>query len=1048
MISRFFIDRPIFAAVISIVIVLVGLVALYFLPIEQYPNITPPQIQVTASYNGADASTVADLVAAPLEEQINGVEDMIYMYSENSSNGLMSLNVYFNIGANADMAQVNVQNRVSQALPQLPAEVQKSGVIVQKTTPNILLIVAVDSPDDIYDDIFISNYATINVMDDLMRVKGVSNASNIGARDYSMRIWLRPDKLAELSLTASDVVRAVQEQNAQFGVGQIGQAPNANPVIMNIPISTKGRLKEPAEFENIILRAYEDGSMVQIKDVGRVELGAQDYSVDGRLNNKTTTLIAVYQEYGANAIDVADAIRKKMDELSQRFPEGLRYTIPYDTTEFIKMSIKEVSQTVFEAAFLVVLVVLIFLQKLRATLIPVLAMAVSLIGTFAGMYAFGFSLNTLTLFGLVLAVGIVVDDAIVVIENVERNMREYKLKPKEAARRAMDEVTGPIIAIVFVLCAVFIPVAFLGGIAGQLYRQFAVTIAISVVFSGIVALTLSPSVAALILKEEHKDTWFSRKFNSGFQKFTDFYMLGSAWFVRNAVAGIVFFCLLLALTGYLFQTIPTSFVPQEDQGYLMVVSMMPDGSSLDRTKEVDDTITQMSLKEAGVDYVVSFSGFSLIEGLNRTTIGSNFVVLKDWSQRTTPDLYASGILKTLQAKFAQIKESIVLVFNPPAIQGLGTVGGFEFWIENRGDGDISHLEQVTREFIAKANERPELQGLNTSLQADNMQLYINLDRYKTRSMGVAISEVFQTLQVLLGSLYINNFNKFGRTFQVVAQAEPKYRAKLSDIGEVYVKTDKGDMVPLNSLVEVEYRTGPTLVSRFNGFNAARILGNSAPGYTSGQAMLAMEEMAKEFLPLDMSYSWAGESYQEKATSGSSTTVLLGGMVMVFLILSALYERWALPVAIILAIPLGILGALIAIWIRGLSNDVYFQVGLVTLIALTAKNAILIVEFAVSRQEEGGLTSAEAAVDAARLRFRAILMTSLTFIFGVLPLVISKGAGAASRHSVGTGVMGGMISATIFVVLLVPLFYSLVNWRHKKVEKKEEPTVTPQVSEGV
>lgn len=1047
MISRFFIDRPIFAAVISIIITLMGLVALYFLPIEQYPNITPPQVQVTATYNGADASTVADLVAAPLEEQINGVEDMIYMYSENSSNGLMSLNVYFNIGSNADMAQVNVQNRVSQALPQLPDEVQKSGVIVQKTTPNILLIVAIDSPDEIYDDIFISNYATINVMDDLMRVQGVSNATNIGARDYSMRIWLRPDKLAELKLTASDVVRAVQEQNAQFGVGQIGQAPNANPVIMNIPISTQGRLKEPAEFENIILRAYENGSMVLIKDVGRVELGAQDYSVDGKLNNKTTSLIAVYQEYGANAIDVADRIRAKMDELSRRFPEGLRYTIPYDTTEFIKMSIKEVSKTVFEAAFLVVLVVLIFLQKLRATLIPVLAMVVSLVGTFAGMYAFGFSLNTLTLFGLVLAVGIVVDDAIVVIENVERNMREYKLSPVEAARRAMDEVTGPIIAIVFVLCSVFIPVAFLGGIAGQLYRQFAVTIAISVVFSGIVALTLSPSVAALILTEHHKETWFSRTFNSGFQKFTDFYMHGSAWFVRNAVIGVIFFCCLLAAVGFFFKIIPTSFVPQEDQGYLMVVSMMPDGSSLDRTKEVDDVITNISLKEPGVDYVVSFSGFSLIEGINRTTIGSNFVVLKDWSQRQTPNLFASGILKSLQAKFAQIKESIVVVFNPPAIQGLGTVGGFEFWIENRGDGGLTRLEEVTTEFIEKSKQRPELQGLNTSLQTNNMQLYINLDRYKARSMGVAISDVFQTLQVLLGSLYINNFNKYGRTFQVVAQAEPEYRAKLSDIGEVYVKSNKDDMVPLSSLVEVEYRSGPTLVSRFNGFNASRILGNSAPGYTSGQAMLAMEELAKEYLPLDMSYSWAGESYQEKATSGSSTSVLLGGMVMVFLILAALYERWALPLAIILAVPLGILGALVAIWIRGLSNDVYFQVGLVTLIALTAKNAILIVEFAVSKEEEG-LSPAEAAVEASRLRFRAILMTSLTFIFGVVPLVISEGAGAASRHSVGTGVMGGMISATIFVVLLVPLFYKLVNFRHKKIDKKEGPQPTPATSEGL
>lgn len=1047
-ISGFFIDRPIFACVISIIIVLVGLVALFMLPIEQYPNITPPQIQVTTNYNGADAQNISDLIAAPIEQQVNGVEKMIYMYSQNSSTGFYSLSVFFEIGSNPDMDQVNVQNLVTQALPLLPDVVQRTGVQVQKQSPNILMIVAVQSPDNVYDDIFVNNYANINVVTELQLVPGVSSVSIINARQYAMRIWLRPDRMAELGLTSSDIIDAVQEQNATYGIGQIGQAPNIHPVDMNIPISTKGRLSDPQEFDEIILRAFDNGSMLQIKDIGHTELGAQDYSVDGKLNNKTVTLIAVYQQFGANALDVADGVRKEMKNLSKRFPEGITYSIPYDTTEFIKTSIYEVSKTVWEAAILVVLVVLVFLQKLRATLIPVLAMVVSLVGTFAGMYALGFSLNTLTLFGLVLAVGTVVDDAIVVIENVERNMREKGLKPKEAAHKAMEEVTGPIIAIVFVLCAVFIPVAFLGGIAGQLYKQFAITISISIIFSGIVALTLSPALAGVILKEHSRETWFSRKFNELFDKFTDGYIYMSAFFVRHAILGAgLFIGIVLAMLVF-FKIIPTSFVPQEDQGYLMVVAMMPDASSLSRTTDVDDTITKISMEEDGVDYVVSFSGFSILESLNRTNVGSNFVVLKDWSVRKAPSLHADSILKKLSMKFAQVKEALILPFNPPAIQGLGTVGGFEFWLENRGEGGMDALAEKTKEFIEKANQRPELTGLSSSLQVDNMLLYINLDRLKARSMGVPISEVFKTLQVLLGSLYINNFNKYGRTYQVLAQAEPNYRSKISDIGEVYLRNDKGHMVPMHSIVNVEYRKGPTLVSRFNSFNAARILGSAAPGYTSGQAMTAMEDLAKELLPSDMAYSWAGEAFQEKTAGGSATPVLLGGMVMVFLILAALYERWALPLAIILAVPLGIFGALLAIYIRGLSNDVYFQIGLVTLIALTAKNAILIVEFAVMKQEEG-LTVVEAAIESARLRFRAILMTSLTFIFGVMPLVFSTGAGANSRHSVGTGVMGGMISATLLVVLLVPLFFKMVNWKKHRQEKrdKENPPPPPPPEEA-
>lgn len=1047
MISHFFIDRPVFACVISIIIVFAGLTALRVLPIEQYPNMVPPQIQVTASYPGADAKTVADLIAAPLEQQINGVEDMIYMYSQNSSSGSMALSVFFEIGSNADMALVNTQNRVTLATPLLPDQVQRTGVTVQKQTPNILLIVAIQSTQDLYDEVFVSNYSTINILNDLALVEGVSSVTNINARDYAMRIWLRPDRLAELELTASDIVQAVRDQNTQYAIGQIGQAPNPHPVVMNLPVTALGRLKNPEDFEDIILRAYNDGSYLQIKDVGRVDLGALNYLVAGKLNNKTTTLLAVYQEFGANALDVSDRVHATMKKLSERFPKGLEYSIPYDTTDFIKISIREVSKTIYEAAILVVLVVLLFLQKIRATLIPVLAMIVSIIGTFAGMYMAGFSLNTLTLFGLVLAVGTVVDDAIVVIENVERNMREHDLSPVDAAKKAMTEVTGPVIAIMFVLCAVFIPVAFLGGIAGKLYQQFAITISISVIFSGIVALTLSPAVAALILKKQHKENRFTVFFNKQFDNMTRGYMKITKWITTHVIAGLIMYGLVLLSIFYLFHILPTSFVPEEDQGYLMAVAFMPDGSSLDRTVAVDEQITSISLAEEGVNFVVTFSGFSLLESLNRTTIGSNFIVLNDWSKRTAPGLAAESILKKLQAKFyVGIQDAMVMVFNPPAIQGLGTVGGFEFWIENRGDGEISTLETVVTDFIAAANKRPELRGLNTSLQTDNMMLYVDLDRLKTRMLGVDINQVYESLQVLLGSVFINNFNKLGRTFQVVAQAEPLYRETISDITSIYVRNLQGQMIPLSSIVQVKYIKGPVLVSRFNGYTAAKIIGGPADGYTSGQAMQALVEVANEVLPLDMTYAWSGEAYQERATGGTSATVMFAGMFMVFLILSALYERWSLPLAIILAVPLGIIGALLATWLRGLSNDVYFQVGLVTLIALTAKNAILIVEFAVLKQEEG-LSLVEAALEATRQRFRAILMTSLTFIFGVLPLVISKGAGAASRHSVGTGVMGGMITATLLVVLFVPLFYRLVLWKSEKNKTPKEDPAPIAVSEG-
>lgn len=1025
MISHFFIDKPIFASVISILIVLAGLVALRNLPIEQYPNITPPQIQVTTNFTGADAMTVAENVASPIEQQVNGVEDMIYMYSQNSASGDMILNVFFEIGSNADMAQVNVQNRVNMALPRLPPEVQRVGVTVNKQTPNILLFITVQSPDGTLDDIFVSNYTTINIVDELLRVPGVSNATVVGARDYSMRIWLKPDRMAQLAITAVDVVNAIKEQNQQFAVGQIGQAPTPHPVEMTIPVVTKGRLITPDEFENIILRANPDGSMVLLKDVGRAELGAQDYSVNTKLDGKSTAAIAIYQQFGANALDVAEKVKETMKRLEANFPKGLVYSIPYDTTKFIKASISEVVTTIFEAAILVVIVVYVFLQSIRATIVPILALIVSIVGTFAGMYIFGFSINTLTLFGLVLAIGIVVDDAIVVIENVERNIREFGYSAREAAIRAMHEVTGPVIAIVFVLCAVFIPVAFLGGIAGQLYRQFAITIAISVIISGVVALTLSPAIAALLLRKEITPSRFAMWFNRNFDRFTKGYLSIAEWLIHRTLFTLACFGVLLLGLWMLAHYTPTSFVPNEDQGYLMAISNLPDGSSLDRTTALDAKLFDIAMTNPAIEHVVSLSGFSLLDGLNRTNVGANFLVLKDWSLRKAKDMRLRSVFRFLHDQYSKITEALVLTFNPPAIQGLGTVGGFEFWIESRGAQGIAGLSKTVADFLEESMAHPVLSNLTTTFQADNMQLFVDLDRYKARSYGVGINDIFETLQVLLGSLYVNDFNKFGRTFRVTAQAEPAYRYKIDDIGEVYVRSKEGEMIPMKSLVTLKYVAGPTIISRFNGFNGARILGQAAPGFSSGQAMDAMEEIAKKVLPQEMTYAWSGESYQEKATGGTSLSVLLGGIVVVFLVLAALYEKWSLPLAIILAVPFGLFGAFLAIFFSGITNDVYFQVGLVTLIALAAKNAILIVEFAVLKRNEG-MPIINAALEAARLRFRAILMTSLTFIFGVIPLVLSSGAGANSRHSVGTGVLGGMISATFFAVFFVPFFYRIIE----------------------
>lgn len=1031
MISRFFLNRPVFAFVVSILIVLVGVVAAYNLPIEQYPNITPPQVQVSVNYPGASAQTISDSVAAPLEDQINGVEDMIYMYSQNSSTGTLSMSIFFAIGADGDTALNNVQDRVNLAMPQLPDAVQKQGVMVKKETPTILLLVTVES-DERYDEIYTNNYATIHVADEILRLPGVSDAKVINSRNYAMRVWVRPDKMAQLHLGTSDVVDAINEQNADYPIGQIGQAPTNNPVAMTLPITSQGRLETPEEFDNIILRATSDGATVRIKDIGHTELGAQNYMVNGAVNGKTSCLIAVYQEYGANALTVAAEVKEKVAKLSERFPPGMSYAIPYDTTHFIKVSIAEVEVTLYEAAFLVALVIFVFLQSLRASIVPVIAMIVSIVGTFAGMYVLGYSINTLTLFALVLSIGIVVDDAIVVVENVERNIREKNLEPREAALVAMKEVSSPIVAIVCVLCAVFIPVAFLGGIAGGLYKQFAITISISVVISGIVALTLSPVLAAMLLKKQTKIPKIAHLFNKGLERSTEVYAKGATWLLDRFWVAMTIFALLLMGVGVFFKIIPTSLVPQEDQGYVFTFASLPEEASLDRTQAVTDEVAKIVLEHPAVETFISMTGFSLLENLNRTPVGTYFVILKDWSERTSKDMSLRSVMMYLLGSFSKIPQAFVMPFNPPAIQGLGTVGGFEFWIVNEGEGSQEMLETLTHQFVEKARKRPELTSLTSAISTNCVQIEAKLDRTEAKALGVGIGDIYQALQSLLGSVYVNNFNKYGHVFQVMVQADPDYRSTLEELGNIYVKSSSGAMVPLKSLVIFEYAKGPNLISRFNGFPSSKINGAAAQGFSSGQALKAMEEVAKEILPLDMTFAWGGQAYQEIASGGTSSVALIGALILVFLILAALYERWSLPFAILLAVPFGTLGAFLAVWIVGLQNDVYFQIGLVTLIALAAKNAILIVEFAILRREEG-MEVRQAAIEAARQRFRAILMTSLTFIFGVLPLVLSKGAGAASRHSVGLGVMGGMIFATFFGIFFVPFFYKILD------RKKKDPS---------
>ncbi|GAK34835.1 efflux pump membrane transporter BepE [alpha proteobacterium Q-1] len=1025
MFSRFFINRPVFSGVLAIVIVLAGLIAMRSLPIEQYPQIIPPEVVVTTSYPGANAETIATTVAAPMEQEINGVSNMIYMRST-STNGALSLNISFKIGTDPDQAAIDVNNRVKIAEARLPEEVRRQGIKVEKRGSSILLVVAMTSPDGRYDSTFISNYALLNVIDELKRLPGVGDASQFGARDYSMRIWLKPDKLAQYGLTAADVAAAIREQNAQFAAGQFGQEPMSADQAFTYSVSTRGRLIEASEFEQIILRSDATGASLHLGDVARIELGAQQYGQTATALGKTAVPIAIYLQPGANALETAAAVSDKMDELSTRFPEGIAHNIPFNTTMFVKVSIEEVVKTFGEAVILVALVVFLFLQNARATLIPLLAIPVSIIGTFAGMYVLGFSINLLTLFGMVLAIGIVVDDAIIVIENVERLMTSEKLDPKAASLKAMEQVAGPVIAIVLVLSAVFVPVAFLGGLSGEMFRQFAVTIAVSVAISGLVALTLTPALCALLLKPTHKTPAAPfRWFNRAFTKTTDGYMGGVSGLLRHSVFALLLFGGLIGLTVVLFRQVPAGLLPSEDQGYVLMAYQLPPAASLDRTRDITTTMTERLIDDAAVKSVVTVSGFDILTFAQKTYSGVSFVPLKDWSERMEPGQNAQALVGKFMGMASDLKGAQIFAFNPPPINGISMTGGFEGYLQNRGGQSSDELAAMANKLVEAANARPELQAVRSLFSVGTPQYFIALDRDKTRALDIPIDQVYATMQSTFGSLYVNDFTLYGRNYRVNLQSEADFRRTPDDLRHVFVRAQNGDLVPLASLVRVERIVGPDVIDRFNNFPAAKIMGEPAPGYSSGEALAAIEAVAAETLDENYSLGWIGSTYQEKVASGSGGLAFGFGIIMVFLILAAQYERWTLPIAVLTAVPFAVFGAVLATWLRGLDNDLYFQIGLLTLIGLSAKNAILIIEFAML-QRKAGESLKDAALNAARLRFRPIVMTSLAFTLGAVPLALSTGAGASSRHAIGTGVIGGMLAATFIATFFIPVFFKLIS----------------------
>jgi len=1044
--SQFFIQRPIFAAVLSLIILIGGAISLFQLPISEYPEVVPPTVVVRANFPGANPKVIGETVAAPLEQAITGVEGMLYMSSQATADGKMTLTVTFALGTDLDNAQVQVQNRVTRTQPKLPEEVTRIGITVDKSSPELTMVVHLTSPDDRYDMLYLSNYAVLNVKDELARLGGVGDVQLFGLGEYSLRVWLDPAKVAQRNLTATDVVTAIREQNRQVAAGQLGAPPSPGDTSFQLSVNTQGRLVSEEEFENIIIRSGPNGEITRLRDIARVELGSAQYALRSLLDNQPAVAIPIFQRPGSNAIEVSNQVRAKMAELKKSFPQGMDYSIVYDPTIFVRGSIEAVVHTLFEALLLVVLVVILFLQTWRASIIPLAAVPVSLIGTFAVMHMFGFSLNALSLFGLVLAIGIVVDDAIVVVENVERNIG-LGLKPVEATKKAMGEVTGPIIATALVLCAVFVPTAFISGLTGQFYKQFALTIAISTIISAFNSLTLSPALAAVLLRDHDapKDRfsrvldkifggWLFRPFNRFFDRASNGYVGTVKRVLRGSGIALVVYLGLLGLGWAGFASTPTGFVPQQDKQYLVAFAQLPDAASLDRTESVIRKMSELALKNPGIDHSVAFPGLNINGFTNSPNSGVVFFALKDFDQRKDPSLSAASIVADMNAQYAGIQDAYIAIFPPPPVMGLGTIGGFRLQVQDRGNLGYDELYKQTQNVINKARQLPELAPMSvfSSYQVNVPQVEAAIDRDKAKTHGVAISDIFDTLQVYLGSLYANDFNRFGRTYQVNVQAEQQFRLEPEQIGQLKVRNDRGEMIPLSSFVKVDGTSGPDRVMHYNGFVTAEINGAPAPGYSSGQAEAAISRLLKEELPIGITYEWTDLTYQQILAGNTALFVFPLCVLLAFLVLAAQYESWSLPLAVILIVPMTLVSAISGVILSGGDNNIFTQIGLIVLVGLACKNAILIVEFAKDKQEEG-MDRMAAILEACRLRLRPILMTSIAFIMGVVPLVLSSGAGAEMRHAMGVAVFSGMLGVTFFGLLLTPVFYVLIR---AFVEKRE------------
>ncbi|MCQ2999016.1 efflux RND transporter permease subunit [Pseudomonas syringae] len=1042
--SQFFISRPIFAAVLSLLILIAGSISLFQLPISEYPEVVPPTVVVRANFPGANPKVIGETVAAPLEQAITGVENMLYMSSQSTADGKITLTITFALGTDLDNAQVQVQNRVTRTEPKLPEEVTRIGITVDKASPDLTMVVHLTSPDKRYDMLYLSNYAILNIKDELARLDGIGDVQLFGMGDYSLRVWLDPNKTASRNLTATDVVNAIREQNRQVAAGQLGAPPSPSATSFQMSVNTQGRLVTEEEFENIVIRAGADGEITRLRDVARIELGSNQYALRSLLDNQPAVAIPIFQRPGSNAINISNDVRAKMAELKKGFPEGMDYAIAYDPTVFVRGSIEAVVHTLFEALILVVLVVILFLQTWRASIIPLVAVPVSLIGTFAVMHMFGFSLNALSLFGLVLAIGIVVDDAIVVVENVERNI-ELGLNPVQATERAMREVTGPIIATALVLCAVFIPAAFISGLTGQFYKQFALTIAISTVISAFNSLTLSPALSAVLLRphDAPKDRfsrfldkifggWLFRPFNRVFERASNGYVGVVGRVIRGSGIALILYAGLMVLTWFGFASTPTGFVPPQDKQYLVAFAQLPDAASLDRTEDVIKRMSDIALKQEGVEAAIAFPGLSINGFTNSPNAGIVFVTLKPFEERKDASLSAGAIAGALNGKYSEIQDAYMAIFPPPPVQGLGTIGGFRLQIEDRGNLGYDELYKETMNIIAKSQSVPELAGLFTSYTVNVPQVDAAIDREKAKTHGVAISDIFDTLQVYLGSLYANDFNRFGRTYQVNVQAEQQFRQDADQIGQLKVRNNLGEMIPLATFIKVSDTAGPDRVMHYNGFITAEINGAAAPGYSSGQAQTAVEKLLKDELPNGMTYEWTEITYQQILSGNTALLVFPLCVLLAFLVLAAQYESWSLPLAVILIVPMTLLSAITGVILSGSDNNIFTQIGLIVLVGLACKNAILIVEFAKDKQSEG-MSPLEAVLEACRLRLRPILMTSFAFIMGVVPLVFSSGAGAEMRHAMGVAVFSGMLGVTFFGLLLTPVFYVLIR---NYVERKE------------